>query len=264
MAEDGESQGSRASHAIVLGCGRSGTSLLGELFAGLPGYTYYSEPPFEDLAGYDYGAPVAIKVPKPAARRDSSPGFPFLLAESRAAVPEPREIFWRLRHPLDAICSLRVGISQDWGHHPRPPDWESWLTAPLLRRCAHRWVHINTRGYEQVRDRAKLHRFEDMIGDPLGFAQGICGQVGLDPAACEAALCAWARRVQDRDNDDFEEAECSTPHSRPDHARKAGRWWENLSAAEVAEPVPVVAEVPRASVTSFRERVPAEADIARS
>ena len=243
VTEDGESPGSRAFHAVVLGCGRSGTSILGELFASLPGYTYHSEPPFEELAGYDYGAPVAIKVPKPAAGRDSAPGLPFQVDELLAVVPEPREIFWLVRHPLDAICSLRVGIAQDWGHHPRPPDWESWLSAPLPRRCAHHWVHINTLGYEQVRDMAKLHRFEDMIRDPLGFARRVCGQVGLDPAACEPALRAWARRVQDQDNDDFDEAECSKSYSRPDHAIKVGRWRENLSAAEVAELVPVVAGV---------------------
>ena len=243
MIEDSEARGSIASHAVVLGCGRSGTSIFGELFASLPGYSYHSEPPFEALAGYDYGAPVAIKVPKPAAGRPGSPGLPFLMPELLAAVPEPRQIFWLVRHPLDAICSLRVGISKNWGHHPRPPDWQSWLSEPLLRRCAHHWLHINGRGYEQVREVAKLHRFEDMIGDPLGFAQGICGQVGLDPGPCEAALRAWARRVQDRDNDDFDEAQCSKSYSRPDHARKVGRWRENLSPAEVAELVPVVSEV---------------------
>jgi hypothetical protein len=89
---------------------------------------------------------------------------------------------------------------------------------------------------------ARLHRFEDMIGNPLDFAQGICVQVGLDPEPCGPALRAWARRVQDEDNDDFQEAECSKPYSRSDHARKVGRWRENLSAAEIAELVPVVAE----------------------
>ncbi len=89
---------------------------------------------------------------------------------------------------------------------------------------------------------AKLHRFEDMIGDPLGFAKSICGQIGLDPEVCEPALRAWARRVQDEDNEDFQEAECSKSYSRPDHRNKVGRWRENLSAAEVADLVPVVAE----------------------
>jgi hypothetical protein len=55
-------------------------------------------------------------------------------------------------------------------------------------------------------------------------------------------LRAWARRVQDRDNDDFEEAECSKSYSRPDHRTKVGRWRENLSAAEVGDLAPLVAE----------------------
>ncbi len=243
MTKVSEAPGSGASHAIVLGCGRSGTSIFGELFAGLPDYRYHSEPPFEDLAGYGYGAPVAIKVPKPAPGRATSPGLPFLVDELCAAVAEPRQIFWMVRHPLDAICSLRVGISKNWGHHPRPPDWETWLTQPLPRRCAHHWVHINSLGYEQVRHVARLHRFEDMICDPLGFARGVCSEVGLDPGPCEDSLRRWARRVQDRNNGDFEEAECSKPYSRPDHRTKVGRWRENLSAAEAADLVPLVAEV---------------------
>ena len=242
VSKNGELQNKRASHAIVLGCGRSGTSNFGELFAGLPSYSYYSEPPFEDLAGYGYAAPVAIKVPKPARGRPTSPGLPFLVDELCAAVPEPRQIFWLVRHPLDAICSLRVGISKNWGHHPRPPDWETWRSQPLLRRCAHHWDHINSQGYEQVRNLARLHRFEDMIDDPLAFAQEICTDVGLDPGPCDEPLRRWARRVQDQDNDDFEEAECSKSYSRPDHRTKVGRWRENLSAAEVAELAPLVAE----------------------
>lgn len=31
-------------NAAVLGCGRSGTSIFGELFAALPGFRYWSEP----------------------------------------------------------------------------------------------------------------------------------------------------------------------------------------------------------------------------
>ncbi len=92
VRKDGEPQGKRASHVIVLGCGRSGASIFGELFAGLPGYSYYSEPPFEDLAGYGYAAPVAIKVPKPARVRPTSPDLPFRVRELRAAVPEPRQM----------------------------------------------------------------------------------------------------------------------------------------------------------------------------
>jgi hypothetical protein len=81
---------------------------------------------------------------------------------------------------------------------------------------------------------------EDMIRDPLGFARTVFGQVGLDPASCADVPRTWARRVQDEDNDDFGEAECTEPYSRPDHRTKVGRRRENLSAAEAAELVSLV------------------------
>ena len=36
-------------HVLILGCGRSGTSIFGELLEHLAPYTYYSEPAFADL-----------------------------------------------------------------------------------------------------------------------------------------------------------------------------------------------------------------------
>ena len=238
----GGSSVSRPCHVVVLGCGRSGTSIFGELFQHIPGFTYRSEPPFEDLRGYDYDQPVAIKVPKPAEGRPVSPGLPFLVDELLAAIPEPRAIFWQVRHPLDTICSLRVGIARNWGHHPRPPDWRDWLSKPLLLRCAHHWSYLNTVGYAAVADFATINRFEPMVRDPLDCARRTCRRIGLDPEACDAELGTWARRVQDVDNDDFDEAECSKPYSRPDHATRVERWRENLSAAEISEIAPLVGD----------------------
>ncbi len=223
---------------MVLGCGRSGTSIFGELFRHIPGYSYISEPPFGDLTGYDYTAPIAVKVPKPAAGQPVSPGLPFRVEDLLAAVPEPRGIFWLVRHPLDAICSLRVGIGKNWGHHPRPPDWRSWLSQPLLRQCAHHWLHINTAGYDGIKHLATLVRFEDMIRDPLGTARRTADSVGIDTS--DRQLRGWARRVQNENNEDFVEAETSKSYSRPDHKTRIGRWRENLTAAEAAELVPLV------------------------
>ena len=36
-------------NVAILGCGRSGTSIFGELFEAIPGYTYYSEPFLADV-----------------------------------------------------------------------------------------------------------------------------------------------------------------------------------------------------------------------
>ncbi len=227
---------------MILGCGRSGTSIFGELFEQIPAYEYRSEPPFEDVMAADYSHPQAFKVPRDSDRYGTpEPGLSFPLPVLIAHRPDMR-FFWIVRHPLDAIASLRVGIAQNWGHHPRPPDWQAWLDRPLVEQCAHHWAFLNTRGFGQVADIAKVVRFEEMIADPLGFARHVAGSLGLTDADTDAALVAWAGRVQDSNNERFVEAETSRGYSRPDHSRRVGRWHENLSAADVALAWPMVAE----------------------
>jgi hypothetical protein len=228
-------------HALILGCGRSGTSIFGELFESLPAVTYVSEPLLADLPAVATGESLAVKVPQVDTNDTPPAGLPAAPGDLYRAMPQPLVVFWQVRHPLDAICSLRVGISQDWGHHPRPPDWRDWLHRPLVEQCAHHWAIINGPGYELVRDVAVLNRFEDMIEDPRATADTAVRSVGIDPATVAAVLVTWSRRVQDTDNEFFVEAMTSRRHSRADHSRRVGRWRENLTAAEVAAVVPIVA-----------------------
>ena len=103
-------------HVVILGCGRSGTSIFGELFESLRSYLgrYHFEPAFDQLHTIDFkSGSVAIKVPKVTTGHRMTPGLPFLLEDLLAIVPEPRVIFWQVRHPLDTICSLRPGITAD-------------------------------------------------------------------------------------------------------------------------------------------------------
>ncbi len=227
---------------MILGCGRSGTSILGELFKDLPGYAYYSEPNYATLLELDYVSSIAVKVPQESPGYPATPGLSFPLDHWLRHVPGLVHIYWQVRHPLDTICSLRIGIAQNWGHHPRPPDWQDWLDRPLLERCAYHWAYLNTAGFAPVRHLANILRFEDMIQDPYGLAEHICRDVGLDPAACTEALQAWANRVQNTNNKDFVEAETSKPYSRPDHTVRVGRWQENLTSADVEQVRSLIAE----------------------
>ena len=227
-------------HVIILGCGRSGTSIFGELFEHLPDYTYYSEPPFAALATLDYSSPVAVKVPKESAGFPPPPGLSFPLAQLLATVPEPRTIYWQIRHPLDTICSLRVGIARDWGHHPKPPDWQSWLARPLVERCAHHWDYVNSVGLATVEDHVTVSRFEDMLANPRAFAEWVGQQVELDTSRYAAALDAWAQRVQNTNNARFVEAKTSREYSRSDHTVKIDRWKENLGEENLTRVVPII------------------------
>ncbi|PHN03463.1 sulfotransferase family protein [Flavilitoribacter nigricans] len=229
-----------AQHVLILGCGRSGTSIFGELFDQLPDYTYYSEPDFALLRDLDYTRPVAVKVPREHPDYPATPGLPFSLEALQELFPEPRRIFWQIRHPLDTIASLKVGISRNWGHHPRPPDWQEWLHQPLVIRCAYHWNFINTLGFRQVGSLAQLSRFEEMLEDPLGFAMRIGQEVGVDTAGRSPHLEAWARRVQNTNNARFVEAHTSRPYSTRDHRVRIGRWRENLTPDEVESVTPII------------------------
>lgn len=229
-------------HVVILGCGRSGTSVFGELFAHLPAYEYYSEPLFANLPTYDYSSPVAMKVPKESTGFSPSPGLPFPWETLLAVVPPPRTIYWQIRHPLDTICSLRVGIANDWGHHPKPLDWQDWLDRPLIERCAHHWDYINSVGLTTVRDQVTISRFEDMLLSPRTFAKDVCQRVQIDVFQHATALNDWAQRVQNVNNAQFVEAKTSREYSRPDHTVKIDRWRENLSEEDLARVIPIIQE----------------------
>lgn len=228
------------SPVLILGCGRSGTSIFGELFENLHGYEYLSEPPFSEAIS-TFGDGVAIKVPAESAEFPADPGLSFPLDALLRVAPTVR-IFWIVRHPLDAISSLRIGIGQHWKHHPRPPDWREWLDKSLIERCAHHWNYINSFGFDAVHDIATVVRFEDMIEEPVRFAEKAIASAGLNISDHQGSLGQWAERVQNTNNKKFVEAQTSRHHSRPDHSVRVGRWRENLSARDVRTVTLMVAD----------------------
>jgi hypothetical protein len=235
-------QASQPHHVVILGCGRSGTSIFGELFGHLEPHTYYSEPPFAELLEFDFTRPIAVKVPRESSGFSPTPGLSFPLSTILASIPDPKTFFWQIRHPLDAVCSLRVGISNKWGHHPKPPDWQNWLERPLIERCAHHWNYINSSGYKKVRSLVRVKYFEDMIKAPRQFANEICNEVGVDIKKHDSDLAEWANRVQNTNNENFVEAKTSRHYSKNDHQTRVDRWKVNLSKEEIKSVVPIVRE----------------------
>ena len=227
-------------HILILGCGRSGTSIVGEFFQHLSPYTYYSEPPYADLKNYDYARPIAIKVPTESDGFLPTEGLSFPLADLLETIPQPLTILWQVRHPLDAICSLKVGIAKNWGHHPRPLDWQAWLNRPLIEQCAHHWNYLNTVGYEKVADLVTISKFETAILNPLAYTKDICRLSNIDTKIEAQNIQNWCNRVQNTNNAQFVEAMTSRPYSTNDHKVKVGRWRENLTEEEVEQVWPMV------------------------
>jgi len=221
-------------NVLLLGCGRSGTSIAGELFEHFPPYSYRFEP---ILHGHDYAAqlaawprPWAAKVPKaPGDEADSfTPGLPFSLPRVLQAAGEPLVIIWVVRHPLDAICSLRPGIEAAWSHNPRPPHWQEMAQAPWEDRCAAHWHFINDHGYRAVADRARILRFEDIVADPVASAQRVAQWLGWDHAL-PSPVSLWIKSVSNQKGVDVYEAKHQSRWSEQNHAWRVGRHRENLS-----------------------------------
>jgi hypothetical protein len=232
-------------HAIILGCGRSGSSIFGELFERLPGYRYYFEPHFEAWPEMDFARfSIAIKIPK-AMGMPTTPGLPFDLDALLARVPKPRAVFWQVRHPLDSVCSLRPGIEANWAHNPRPPEWQALLTRPWYERCARHWAYINSAGYDAVRrlpDFALVNRYEDMVKDPEKTARNVCAQLQLSGTEVEHAAAEWAKHISNRKAADSYEAKGQGHWSRTDHTVRIERWKQNLTAYEVKQVLSMVSK----------------------
>jgi hypothetical protein len=228
-----------SAHVVILGCGRSGTSIFGELFEHLPGYRYLFEPPFAALGKIDWSAgPVATKVPKRPPGEATTDGLPFALDELLAIIPEPRIFYWQIRHPYDAVCSLQPGISEGWSHNPRPPDWTEWLDKPVVMRCARHWQYINEVGFKAAQEFVRRTRYEDMVDDPIGFARQKCEEIGVGADVVGAAQ--WAALVSNRKASDSYEAKHQVRWSRQDHKRRVERWRENLSSSDIEMIAPIV------------------------
>ncbi len=231
-------------NALILGCGRSGTSIFGELFAELGPFDYFEEPLVDDVPTGS-GRAIAVKVPRLPEGVAAPPGCALPDDALARTPPAPRTLFWQVRHPFDAVCSLRVGIADGWGHHPRPPDWQAWIDRPLVERCAHHWATINSSGYRQVADVAIVNHFEAMLRDPIAAARHATLAVGLDPDTVAEPIARWAHRVRDRTDSRFVEARMSRRRSRPDHTTRIDRWRENLTPEQREAIAPIVEDTAR-------------------
>lgn len=174
-------------NVLILGCPRSGTSIVGELFEIMPFYRYHFEPAVTRLrVGPPGTGPVAAKnpvtfVPPDDPTEDDSiaartPGLACDLASVRALLDPV--VIWVVRDPVDTVASLGPGLSSGWGHGPRPPWWQEALGWDVTRRAASFWVWINQSGFGAVPD-ALVVRFEELISDTATTVGRIWDHVGF-------------------------------------------------------------------------------------
>lgn len=235
--------------ALIVGCARSGTSILGELVASHPDVTYIFEAHhfWESLGtGVDgshrleaahatpdvqarvrdwfraQGAPgrmIAEKTPRNILR------IPFL----RAALPEAR-IIHIVRDGRDVACSLEPGIGGTEWLHLKPPSWRRLLaTQTGIVRCALAWKEILEIALADLAGVPHLQvRYEDLVAKPEEQALAITEYLGLPSHSDVKAFCG---RIQDTTDGSYH-ARHQSMWYRHDHVRRVGRWRSNMTLDE--------------------------------
>ena len=238
--------------AFVIGCPRSGTSVLGELIAAHPETRYV----FENLGGFPQrdghhrlvaadATPGAIErlrgvVDELAGERllvDKSPRLALRVPFIRAVWPDCK-IVHIVRDGRDAACSLMPGIGGDDWLHAKPPGWAVLQERrPGLERCARYWRNVVGITLADLDGQPhKRIRYEDLVRRPVDTMQGVLTYLGLPWCREVNAAC---QRVQNKTAGSYH-AHGQDTWYRNDHSQRIGRWRENMTAAEVTQIEPIV------------------------
>lgn len=236
--------------AFIVGCARSGTSILGEYLASNRYVRYVFEAHdvwekhdrstdtshrrvardvdpvqagyirgfFEQQMSLDASKRIVIeKCPRNALR------IPFV----HTLFPSAKFIHI-VRDGRDVACSLRPGLSESW-RHLKPPRWQEFSTHPLLTRCAETWREVVEIAIEDLRSIDHIQiKYEDLLSDPAAVGQTLC--VYLDLPYTEE-MAEFEKKIQNSTQDSYH-SRIQMKWFRDDHRNRSGRWKENLTPDE--------------------------------
>ena len=233
--------------AFVLGCARSGTSILGELLEAHPDVNYLFEANkiweragvsadgSHRLAADQATAQVCRAVRRDFCRQRRSGATLVVEKCPRNAVRIPflRAVFPRaklihiIRDGRDTACSLVPGMASGRWLHVRPPGWqEIQARYEGVIRCAVAWQSIVQLAMKDLKGAEYFEvRYERLVADPHGTARALLEFLNLPPAP---AVGQFAQRIQNRTAGSYQ-ARFQSRWSRDDHECRIGRWRENLS-----------------------------------
>jgi hypothetical protein len=254
--------------AFLIGCPRSGTSILGEAIAEHPRVAYLFEESSiwnriaagkddHRLEGSDATAEaIAAARAGLAVARADLPGD--LLVEKNpkhvlrvpflsAVFPEARFLHL-VRDARDTVASLMFrNRGAQWGH-VQIPGWRELLArypAENHIRCAHQWRDaVATARADGGRLPAGSYlelRYEGLLADPADVVGRALDFLGLGP---DPQVAEFVSRIQDATAGSYH-AKKQVRHYVEDHTRRVGRHLENLSERQIAEVEAICGELNR-------------------
>jgi hypothetical protein len=235
--------------AFVIGCARSGTSILGELIASHPDvqYVFEAHDVWESVGTGPGGSHRLTADDATPAVRDRLRGWvrerlggrrlfvektprnvlrvPFL----RAVFPEARLVHI-VRDGRDVACSLRPGIAGGTWEHLKPPGWRELADRyEGVERCARAWRAVMETALDDLAGVPHLEvRYERLVARPAEVAAELLGHLGL---GADPDVTAFCEKVRDETRGSYQ-ARHQDRWYRDGHARRVGRWREDLDPGQ--------------------------------
>lgn len=234
---------------FIVGCARSGTSILGELVASHPRVDYIFEAsPIWEWGGMGENeshrllAEHATPELKRRIRRwfKSRAHFARTLVEKNPRnilrIPYMKEIFpeARILHIVrdgrDVACSMIPGCGLDHWSHLKPPSWKEYFeNYSGAVRCAMAWNQSLEIGLKDLAEVSHLQvRYEDLLASPESVAGEIFAYMGMNMYPKVSEFC---QKVSNQTASSYH-AMHQDQWYRDDHQVRVGRWRENLAPAE--------------------------------
>lgn len=235
--------------SFIIGCARSGTSILGELIASHPKVKYIFEAHrIWEKAGLGEnnshrltekqakffikryirswfsnqatnGQVLVEKCPRNALR------VPFI----KTIFPEAK-IIHIFRDGRDVACSLMPGIGgEDW-NHLKPPSWKNLVfNSTGLERCAKAWrdvIEITTNDLEDIPHLSL--KYEDLLLDTERTVRTIMKYLNL---SFDYQVALFSKKISNSTKKSYH-AQRQKDWYKNDHLNRIGRWKENLTVSE--------------------------------
>jgi hypothetical protein len=246
------------SAAFLIGCARSGTSILGEALAAHPRVQYRFElsPLWQRIFPDADDDRLEAERATPELAREC---YEALASEARLGPGQilleknPKHVLrvrflarlfpWArfvhlLRDGRDTAASLMFrNRGASWGHL-RVPGWRDLLAHYPNEnhiRCAHQWrlaVEAAREGARSLPPGAwREVRYEELLREPRVVVESVLSFLGLDLVP---AVAAFLPKIQNATRGSYH-ARKQVRHYVENHTRRVGRYRENLSAEQLAE-----------------------------
>lgn len=216
-------------HAVIMGCPRSGSSILGELFEYLPGYQYMFEPEQSLVEKWFQDNPtghVAVKFPKGT---PSILGCPCDWTRYWGVSRKPLQVIWIVRDPRDCVPSLLPGTISNWKLGLRPGDDasvvydgdENWQGA------SNTWNVVNSKVWNHILEISEqvphVVRYEELVGKTDEVVRELLSLLEYEESVDIVPYCERVTNFAG-----VSEAAVQTIWTRRVHSIRVGRWRQHV------------------------------------